>query len=46
MQQINVLLDYVENYENLTDEKYNEIVASMISLRKNNDKLIDSYYKK
>lgn len=43
---INVLSDYVNNYDNLTDEKYEEVVSSMISLRKSNDKLIDTYYKK
>jgi len=41
-----VLSDYVENYDNLADAKYDEVVASMISLRKSNDKLIDTYYKK
>jgi hypothetical protein len=45
-ERLNVLSDYVENYENLTDDKYDEVVASMISLRKSNDKLIDTYYKK
>lgn len=43
---INALSDYVDNYDKLTDDKYNEVVASMISLRKSNDKLIDTYYKK
>jgi hypothetical protein len=43
---INTLTDYVENYDNLADDKYDEVVASMISLRKGNDKLIDTYYKK
>lgn len=43
---INTLTNYVENYDKLADDKYDEVVASMISLRKGNDKLIDSYYKK
>lgn len=43
---IEVLSDYVENYDNLSDVKYDEVVANMISLRKSNDKLIDTYYKK
>ena len=41
-----VLVDYAENYDNLNDEKYDEIIANMISLRKSHDKLSDSYYKK
>jgi hypothetical protein len=41
-----ILTDYVENYDNLTDAKYDEVVVSMISLRKSNDKLVDTYYKK
>lgn len=45
-ERLNVLSDYADNYDNLTDEKYDEVVSSMISLRKSNDKLIDSYYKK
>jgi hypothetical protein len=45
-ERLNVLTDYVENYDNLADDKYDEVVASMISLRKSNDKLIDTYYKK
>ncbi len=45
-ERLNVLSDYVENYDKLTDAKYDEVVASMISLRKSNDKLIDTYYKK
>ena len=43
---LNALSNYVENYDKLADDKYNEVVASMISLRKSNDKLIDTYYKK
>jgi len=43
---IDILTDYVENYDNLTDAKYDEVVANMISLRKSNDKLVDTYYKK
>lgn len=42
----NTLTNYVENYDKLADDKYDEVVASMISLRKGNDKLIDTYYKK
>lgn len=43
---IDVLSEYVENYDKLTDAKYDEVVASMISLRKSNDNLVDTYYKK
>jgi F0F1-type ATP synthase delta subunit len=45
-ERLNVLSDYVENYDKLTDVKYDEVVAGMISLRKSNDKLVDTYYKK
>jgi hypothetical protein len=45
-ERINTLTNYVDNYDNLADDKYDEVVASMISLRKSNDKLIDTYYKK
>jgi hypothetical protein len=41
-----VLLDYVENYDMLTNDKYDELIVDMISLRKGTDKLIDQYYKK
>jgi hypothetical protein len=43
---LNTLTNYVENYDNLADDKYDEVVASMKSLRNGNDKLTDSYYKK
>ena len=45
-ERLNSLTNYVDNYDNLADDKYDEVVASMISLRKSNDKLIDTYYKK
>lgn len=45
-ERINTLTNYVDNYDSLADDKYDEVVASMISLRKSNDKLIDTYYKK
>lgn len=40
------LMNYVENYNNLDDAKYDEVIANMISLQKRTDKLIDQYYKK
>jgi hypothetical protein len=43
---LDVLMDYAENYDQLNDAKYDEIIASMISLRKSTDKLTDDYYKK
>ncbi|MDN3723552.1 hypothetical protein QRD02_04100 [Aequorivita sp. SDUM287046] len=41
-----VMADYVENYNNLDNAKYDEVIANMISLQKETDKLIDQYYKK
>jgi hypothetical protein len=41
-----VLTDYAENYDKLTDAKYDAVISSMIKLRKSNDKLTDTYYKK
>jgi len=45
-ERMTALMNYVENYNNLDDAKYDEIIASMISLQKRTDKLIDQYYKK
>ena len=45
-ERLGVLLDYVENYDTLNNDKYDELIANMISLRKGTDKLIDQYYKK
>jgi len=45
-ERITVLENYVQNYDKLTDAKYDEAIASMIKLRKSNDKLTDDYYKK
>jgi len=41
-----LLNDYAENYDRLNDEKYDQLIASTISLRKKTDKLMDQYYKK
>ena len=43
---IQALKDYAENYNNLDDAKYDEVIATMISLRNSTDKLTDNYYKK
>jgi hypothetical protein len=45
-ERLSVLIDYVENYNTLDNDKYDELVANMISLRKGTDQLIDQYYKK
>ena len=45
-ERLDVLLDYVENYDSLNSDRYDELVVKMISLRKGTDKLIDQYYKK
>ena len=46
IERINLLTQYVENYESLTDEDYDKIIVDIISLRKRTDKLIDTYYTK
>ena len=43
---IDALSDYVSKYNELNDDKYDDVVKTMISLRKSTDKLIDTYYKK
>lgn len=45
-ERLTLLMDYAENYDSLDDEKYDEIIANVISLQKRTDKLIDQYYKK
>jgi hypothetical protein len=45
-ERLEVLLNYVENYDSLNDTKYDELISNMIKLRKGTDKLIDQYYKK
>ena len=40
------LTNYAENYNNLDNATYDETIATMISLQKRTDKLIDQYYKK
>ena len=41
-----LLNDYVDNYDNLNDEKYDELMTNTMTLRKKTDKLMDQYYKK
>ncbi len=45
-QRLSLLNNYVANYDNLNDAKYDEIVTDMISLQKKTNKLMDQYYKK
>ncbi len=45
-ERIAMLNNYVENYDKLDDVAYDELIKGMISLRKSNDKLVDTYYKK
>jgi hypothetical protein len=41
-----LLTSYVENYDVLTNDQYDEVIADMITLRKSTDKLMDRYHKK
>lgn len=41
-----VLRDYLENYDGLTNDKYDELIAGTMSLRTRTDKLMDQYYRK
>lgn len=43
---IDILKDYVDNYENMSDEKIDELVKEAMSLNASNQKLINKYYKK
>jgi len=43
---IDLLNNYADNYLTLTDEKTNELIEEMISLRTQLDKHINSYYNK
>ncbi len=40
------LADYADNYDSMTDAGYDNTIKTMIELRKQNDKLLDTYYKK
>ena len=41
-----MILDYVENYETITDEKTEQLIAESISTKKEAFRLIEQYYKK
>ena len=43
---LETLIGYAENYDDLTDEKTDELVKQNISLRKRTNDLITKYYKK
>lgn len=43
---LNTILDYAEHYENLTDEKTDELIKQSITHRKAVNDLIVKYYKK
>jgi hypothetical protein len=43
---INLLKNYAENYDQLTDQKIDELMADMIRQKSNLDKLVNKYYKK
>ena len=43
---LNLLNKYADEYENLNDEKTNEIISEMISLGNGYNKLMQQYYKK
>ena len=45
-QRLHALYDYVDNYENMDDLSYDATINKMIKMRDENDKLVDSYYKK
>ncbi|QQS51197.1 MAG: hypothetical protein IPM71_00285 [Bacteroidota bacterium] len=45
-QRIDMMNNYVENYDKLDDAAYDELIKGMIGLRKSSDKLVDTYYKK
>ncbi len=43
---LDLLADYVNNYEDMTDEKAEELMKQIMKQKKSLDKLIDKYYKK
>lgn len=45
-ERLNTIMDYVKNYEKLSDEKTDELVSKSISSKNNANKLIAKYYKK
>lgn len=45
-ERIYLLTAYAENYDKNDDATYDATINSIISLRKQNDKLLDKYYKK
>jgi len=43
---LKLIVDYAENYDNLTDEKTDELVKTNQSVRSGTTKLLNKYYKK
>ena len=41
-----LIVDYAENYDNLTDEKTDELVKTNQAIRNGTTKLLNKYYKK
>ncbi|WP_194776241.1 hypothetical protein [Pararhodonellum marinum] len=45
-ERIEAINQYAEKYTTMQDADYDQVVSTMISLKKRNDKLIEGYYKK
>ena len=45
-ERIDAINNYADNYMDMQDADYDQVVRDMISLKTRNDKLIDAYYKK
>ncbi len=43
---LDLIEQFAENYDNMTDDQAAQLVSQMISQRKKTDKLMDTYYKK
>jgi hypothetical protein len=46
VQRLELLNEYVKNYDQMSNEKMDELVAKMIKLKSSTDKLMNKYYKK
>ncbi len=45
-ERIGAIGQYIDKYGNMQDADFDNVVSTMTSLRKQNDKLVDTYYKK
>jgi hypothetical protein len=43
---VDLMTSYAEGYDKMDDKAYDELIKNMISLRKDTDKLIETYYAK